>query len=154
MKSKLGVDVIVATHDGGAELVLNILNGSVDVGLGQIAQIRGQIDAGKIRLLGTLTDKRLEDFPNVATGREQGVDIVSAKFRGIAGPKGLPPEVIKAWEVGVRQVLEQPDFKKWYKDQQLAPDFIPHDAYGKFVDKFAGEQQTFFTKYNITTVGN
>lgn len=154
MKSILPMDVIVATHDGGAELVLNILNGSVEVGLGQIAQMRGQIDAGKIRLLATLTEQRLEDFPDVPTAREEHVDIVSAKFRGLAGPKGLPPEVIKAWETAVPKVLEQPDFKKWYKAQQLAPNFIAHDAYGKFIDAFAVEQQAFFTKYNITTVGN
>jgi putative tricarboxylic transport membrane protein len=154
MKSKLGLDVIVATHDGGAELVLNILNGSVEVGLGQVAQIRGQLDAGKLRLLAALTDKRLEDFPNVPTGREQNVDIVSAKFRGLAGPKGLPPDVVKAWEAGIQKVLEQPDFKKWYRDQQLSPAFMSHDQYGPFIANFAKEQQAFFVKYNITTVGN
>src|SRR3954469_22865660 len=47
MKSKYGLDLIVATHDGGAELTLNVLNGAVEIGLGQIAEIRGQLDAGK-----------------------------------------------------------------------------------------------------------
>lgn len=150
MKSKVGMDVIVATHDGGAELVLNILNGSVEVGVGQIAEIRGQIDAGKIRLLAALTGKRLDDFPNVPTAQEQGVDITSSKFRGLAGPKGLSPEVIKAWEIGVQKALEQPEFKKWYLSQQLISGFMPHDEYVKFIDGFAKEQQTFFAKYNIT----
>jgi putative tricarboxylic transport membrane protein len=147
MKSKLDMDVIVATHDGGAE---NVLNGSVEVGLGQIAEIRGQLDAGKLRLLAALTDKRLDDFPNVPMAREQGVDVTSAKFRGLAGPKGLPPDVIKAWEAAIPKVLAQPEFRKWYLNQQLISEFMPHDQYVKFIDGFAKEQQTFFVKYNIT----
>jgi putative tricarboxylic transport membrane protein len=127
-----------------------VLNGSVEVGLGQIAEIRGQLDAGKLRLLAALTDKRLDDFPNVPMAREQGVDVTSAKFRGLAGPKGLPPDVIKAWEAAIPKVLAQPEFRKWYLNQQLISEFMPHDQYVKFIDGFAKEQQTFFVKYNIT----
>jgi tripartite-type tricarboxylate transporter receptor subunit TctC len=152
MKTKYGLDIIVATHDGGAELTLNVLNGAVEIGLGQIAEIRGQLDAGKIRLLGALTEKRLEDFPNVATAREQGFDLVSAKFRGLAGPKGLSPDVIKAWESAVPKVLADAEFKKWYRTEQLIPNFISHKDYAPFIDEFAKEQEVFFKKYNITTI--
>ena len=84
------------------------------------------------------------------TAKEQGIDLVIDKFRGIAAPKGQPPEIIAAWEAGVQAVLADPDFKKWYTDASLVPNYMDHDAYGAFIEDFAAQQSEFFKTYNIT----
>ena len=50
------------------------------------------------------------------TAREQGIDLVVDKFRGLAGPKGLPEDVIAAWEEAIPLLLEVPEFKAYYQE--------------------------------------
>ncbi len=150
LKKVAGVDVIVVTHDGGGDLLISVLNGTVDLGVAEVQELRGQLDAKKVRLIGSFTDTPLDNFPEVKTAKAQGIDMVVTKFRGIAGPKGLPRDVIKAWEAGIQKVLASPAFKKWYERGSLVPTFMPHAAYGKFIADYAKGQQAFFKEYGIT----
>jgi putative tricarboxylic transport membrane protein len=86
----------------------------------------------------------------VQTAREQGIDLVVDKFRGLAGPKGLPEDVIAAWEKAVPQLLESPEFKAYYEEGSLVPAFMNHEEYGAFISKFAEEQKQFMAEYGIT----
>ncbi|MGE0119718.1 MAG: tripartite tricarboxylate transporter substrate binding protein [Dongiaceae bacterium] len=150
LKQVAGVELITITHDGGGDTLLSVLNGTGDVGVGEAQELRGQIDAGEIRLITTYTEKRLEQFPDVPTAREQGFDLVANKFRGIAGPKGLPADVVKAWEEGIQKVLADPKFKAWYEQGALVPAYMPQAEYRPFIENFAKEEEAFFVKYNIT----
>jgi tripartite-type tricarboxylate transporter receptor subunit TctC len=84
------------------------------------------------------------------TAREQGIDLVVDKFRGLAGPKGLPEDVIAAWEQAIPLLLETPGFKAYYQEGALVPAFMPHDEYGPFIARFADEQKEFMAEYGIT----
>jgi len=148
-KSLTGVKSPVITHDGGGELLISVLNGTVSLGIGEIQELSGQLEAGKVRIITTYTKDRLKDFPDVMTAREQGIDLVINKFRGIAAPKGLPANIIAAWEKGIQDVLEVPAFKAWYSKSSLVPTYMNHDEYGKFINDFAEDQKEFFDKYNI-----
>ena len=70
-----GVRAAVVTHEGGGDLMINVLNGTLDFGIGEIQEIRAQLDAGQVRLLAVLTDRRLDQYPNLPTGKEQGIDL-------------------------------------------------------------------------------
>lgn len=149
-KAITGVEAPVITHDGGGELLISVLNGTVDLGIGEIQELSAQLEAGEVRLIATYTTDRLDTMPDVATAREQGVDLVVNKFRGIAGPSGLPDDILEKWETGIQAVLEDPEFKTWYEAQSLVPQYMPHNEYANFIDEFAEEQQAFFKKYGIT----
>ena len=101
LKALTGVDVIIVTHEGGGDLLINVLNGTLDVGVGEIQELVGQIEAGEVKLLASYTSERLDTLPDLQTAREQGIDLVVDKFRGLAGPKGLPEDVIAAWEQAI-----------------------------------------------------
>jgi tripartite-type tricarboxylate transporter receptor subunit TctC len=149
-KKRAGVDVTIVTHDGGGDMMINVLNGSLDLGIGEVQEFRGQLDAGEVRVIGTFTPERLPDFPDAQTAREAGIDMVVNKFRGIVGPKGLPDDVIKAWEAAVPKVMADPEFQKWYKNANLIPAFLPHDKFQPFVADFVKQQEAFFKEYGIT----
>ncbi len=149
-KTITGTEGPVITHDGGGELLISVLNGTVDLGIGEVQELIGQLEAREVRLIATYTEDRLDNFPDVQTAKEQGIDLVVNKFRGIAGPKGLPDNIIAAWEKAIPAVLQVEAFKKWYSDASLVPAFMPHDEYGPFIADFAMQQEEFFTKYGIT----
>ena len=79
------------------------------------------------------------------------MNLVVRKFRGIAGPKGLPKDIIAVWETATQKVLQDPKFKAWYEKDALVPAYMGHEEYKKFTAEFAEGQKAFFTKYGITT---
>lgn len=149
-KAITGAEGPVITHDGGGDLLINVLNGTVDMGIGEVQELRSQLEAGQVRLITTYTKERLGEFPDVPTAQEQDIDLVVNKFRGIAGPQGVSEEAIAAWEEAIPRVLEDPEFKEWYSASALVPAFMPHEEYEQFINQFAEDQKEFFVKYNIT----
>lgn len=143
VKQKAGVNAAITTFEGGGDMLLNVLNHTLDMGVGELQEIRSQLDAGRLRLLAVVGEERLPQFPDVATAREQGIDLAVRKFRGLAGPKGLPADVIAAWESVVPQLLDDPAYRKLYTGNSLQPGFMPHAEYVAFMEAFGRETEAF-----------
>lgn len=92
------VKVPIVSHDGGGDQKIGVPNGTYDMGIGEVQELKGQLEAGKIRLLAVLNEKRLDGLPHLATVKEQGFNVVLTNFRGIAGPKGVCDDVAKVGE--------------------------------------------------------
>ena len=134
-----GVKPVIVSHEGGGDQMINVLNGTFDIGIGEIQELRAQLDAGKVRLLATLSEARLEAFPSLPTAKEQGVDVVVRKFRGLAGPKGIPDEIARLWETALRKALDSPAYRKEYNRESLVPIMLGRAEARKFTDEFARE---------------
>lgn len=149
LNRRAGVRAALVSHEGGGELMINVLNGTLDVGIGEIQEIRAQLDAGQVRILATLTDQRLEQFPNVPTAKEQGVDLTVSKFRGLAAPKGVPANIAAAWEEGLGKVLASPAYKKEFARENLVPALMGHSRAGAFTTEFAREVAASLREFGI-----
>lgn len=143
LKRAAGVNAAVVTHEGGGDMMLNVLNGTLDIGVGEIQELRAQLEAGKIRLLATFNPERMAEKPDVPTVKESGFDVTLVKFRGLAGPKGLPDTVTKVWDEAIAKLLADPDYKKGYSAEALVPKLVVHKDYAGFVNDFAGTTETF-----------
>jgi tripartite-type tricarboxylate transporter receptor subunit TctC len=148
-KSKTGANATIVTFEGGGDMQINVLNHTLDIGVGEIGEIRAQLDAKQLRLLAVVGNERLSQFPDLKTAKEQGVDVAATKFRGLAGPKGLPPEVIAAWEAAIPKLLEDPKYKKIYTDNALQPNFMKHDDYVKFIAEFGSDTESFLKQSGV-----
>ena len=143
LKRAAGVNAAIVSHDGGGDMMINVLNGTLDAGVGEIQELRSQIEGKKVRLLGTFNGARLPSVPELATVKEQGFDVVAEKFRGLAGPKGLSAEIAAAWEVAVPRMLADPAYRKTYEGESLVPDFRGRTAAGKLVAEFGAASEAF-----------
>jgi len=143
LKQKSGANAVVVTFEGGGDMLINVLNHTLDVGIGELQEIRAQLDARKVRLLGVVGDTRLTQFPDVPTVKEQGIDLAVRKFRGLAGPKGTPPAVIAAWEAAIPKLLADPAYKKSYTKNGLEPGFLAHREYVAFMSDFGRQTEAF-----------
>ena len=149
LKQKTGVTPAIATFEGGGDMLINVLNHTLDMGIGELQELRAQLDAGKLRLLAVVGDERLSLFPEVRTVKEQGIDLSVRKFRGLAGPRGTPPEVIAAWEAAIPKLLEDPEYKHLYSENSLQPGFIPHAEYVSFMNEFGHETEAFLKESGV-----
>ena len=123
--------------------MINVLNGTLDMGVGEIQEIRAQLEGHKVQLLATFNPVRMTGYPDVPTAKELGYNVVVTKFRGLAGPKGLPADIVKIWDEAAQRILADPEYKKFYVEDNLAPHFISHAEYGKFVEQFAADTGNF-----------
>jgi putative tricarboxylic transport membrane protein len=144
-----GAKAAVVSHEGGRDQMLNVLNGTYDIGIGEVQELVSQLESKQVRLLAVLTDKRLPAFPDVPTAKEQGIDLVVTKFRGFAGPKGLPPAVLQAWEQGIRAVLADPGYRAEYEKESLIPAPMGAAKAQEFTTWFAGEVQTSLRELGV-----
>jgi len=130
---------VVVSHEGGGDQMIGVLNGTYDLGVGEIQELRAQLEAKQVRMLAVLTASRLPEFPALPTAREQGFDIVVTKFRGLAGPKNLPAAVLKAWSEAVQAALADPAYRREYSKDGLVPAFMGHEEAGAFTASFAAD---------------
>lgn len=144
-----GVSPAVTTFEGGGDMLINVLNHTLDMGVGELQEIRAQLDVGRLRLLGIVGEARLPQFPDVPTVREQGIDLAVRKFRGLAGPKGLSAEVIAAWDAAVPRLLDDPAYRKVYTDNSLQPGFMPHAEYVAFMRDFGAQTEAFLKQSGV-----
>ena len=143
LKSAAKVNAAIVTHNGGSDMMINVLNGTLDMGVGEIEEIRAQLEGRKIRLLATFNPTRIPGYPAIPTVTELGYPVAMQKFRGLAGPKGLPPAIVKTWEDAARKILADAEFRKSYSEEDLVPNFMTHDRYAAFIDKFAADSANF-----------
>ena len=149
LKRAAGVDAAIVSHEGGGDLILNVLNGTLDIGVGEAQEIRSQLDAGQLRLLAVFSGTRLPELPELPTVKESGFDVVVTKFRGLMGARNTPPEIIETWENAVQEVLKNPDYRQIYSGAMLSPTFMPRSEYADFIDTFASETETFLRESGV-----
>src|SRR6185295_7269757 len=75
IKQRAKVTPVVATFEGGGDMLINVLNHTLDMGIGELQEIRAQLDSSRVRLLAVVGDQRLAQFPDVKTAKEQGIDL-------------------------------------------------------------------------------
>jgi tripartite-type tricarboxylate transporter receptor subunit TctC len=149
LKRAAKVNVAIVSHQGGSDMMINVLNGTLDMGLGEIEEIRPQLEGHKLRLIATFNETRMADYPGVPTAKELGYDVVMVKFRGLAAPKGLPPAIMKIWEDATRKILADPEYRKDYTAENLVPYFLAHDQYGPFIVRFAADTSGFLKSTGV-----
>jgi tripartite-type tricarboxylate transporter receptor subunit TctC len=132
-------NAVVVSHEGGGDQMIGVLNGTYDFGIGELQELRSQLEAKQVRLLAVLAAQRLAGRAGLPTAKEQGIDLVVTKFRGVAGPKKLPPQVLDAWSRGIEAVLADPAYRREYQRDSLVPAFMSHDEAGRFTTGFAAE---------------
>ena len=130
-------------------MLINVLNHTLDMGVGELQEIRAQLEIGRLRLLGVVGEERLPQFPDVPTVREQGIDLAVRKFRGLAGPKGMSTEAIAAWESAIPKLLDDPAYKKLYTDNSLQPGYMPHLEYVAFMREFGAQTEAFLKQSGV-----
>ena len=149
LKRAASVKAAVVSHEGGGDLMINVLNGTLDMGVGEVQEIRSQLASNRVMMLATFNPERMSAYPNIPTVKELGYDVTVLKFRGLAGPKGLPPDIIRIWEQAVPLILADPEYKVMYTRDNLAPNFMPHGEYGPFVENFAAETTAYLKSTGV-----
>lgn len=107
-----GVQMTHVPFKGAAEVRTAIQSKQIMVAALNIGEaLQYQKGGTPLRQLGQMSERRSELAPDVPTFKEQGFDVIMASLRGVAAPKGLPPEVREQLVEAVRKAAADPEFQ-------------------------------------------
>ena len=106
----LGITATYIPYKGGAEAITALMGGQIDALVA--AEFPPFVASGQARLLVESGPDRLPDFPNLQTYKELGYPLSVPIFYGIAGPAGVPADVIAQWEEAAQDMMKTAAFKE------------------------------------------
>ncbi len=108
-----GVKLTHVPYKGSGETRAAVVSGQLVVGAINVGEALAYMKGGSpMRMLGQMSFKRTVLAPDTPTFAEQGYNIESASLRGLAAPKGLPPEIREKLVKAVAQAAADPEYIK------------------------------------------
>ena len=114
-KSLADVKVTIVPYKGSPDVVVGLLRNDVQMLVEFPPAIRGQVAAGKLRVLASTGATRESSMPDVPTVQEAGVSgYLVTSWNGVFAPAGTPQEVIDTMNKAMPEVLAMPDVKEHF----------------------------------------
>ena len=145
---KAGIELQHVPYKGSADLMLAVLSGQL-MAAADSTGFAPQVEAGKLRVLNTWGDKRLDKFPDAPTLKELGYDIVQNSPFGIGAPKGTPPDVVKKLQNAFKKAMEEPSYVAALGRYDMQPNYMSSADYTRFAKDTFGREKALIEKLGL-----
>ena len=128
----IGVDptkLVYVPFQGGGEAMTALLGGHTEVATIDIAEASAQLEAGKIRCLALLSEKRSTKYKDLPTTWDAGLKVSFPIWRGVYMAPGASPEAVKFWTDTLKKMLASPE---WNAERER----LGWEAASRFGDEF------------------
>lgn len=129
-----GVSFVTVPFQGAAPAMTEILGGRSDFGIYNPGEIKAQVEAGKLRPLAVMAEKRVETMKDMPTFKERGFNVICGTYRGIAVPPQTPDDITKVLEDAVAQAVKDPKFVEFMNKSYLGIDYRNAAAFKALVE--------------------
>jgi tripartite-type tricarboxylate transporter receptor subunit TctC len=117
LANRSGTTFQFVTYRGGVPAMQDLLSGQADFSCLEAGQTLGQYRAGKLKIIGVVSDTRWFGAPEVPTLAEGGLPGVEIEFwHGLWAPKGTPAPVIGKLNAAVVDAFADPAVRKRFGD--------------------------------------
>src|SRR6476659_10303568 len=122
-------------YNGAGPAMNDVIGGHIDFMLAALSIVKGNVQAGKLHMIGVGSNHRSSEFPEVPTIPESGVPGFEAKsWFGLVAPVGTPPDIIKRINQDVTKVISEPAFAERYLAAQgLVPIVDTPEQFAAFI---------------------
>jgi tripartite-type tricarboxylate transporter receptor subunit TctC len=133
-KAQTGTSMVHVPYKGGGPMVTDLLGGSVQVVIGDQANLMPHVQSGKLRALAVATPKRSPNAPDLPTIAETGLaGFDTTAWQGLVGPAGMPPEVVKRLNDAFNTVMAMPAVREKLIGGGLEPVGGTPEQFGRFI---------------------
>jgi tripartite-type tricarboxylate transporter receptor subunit TctC len=139
LESRMGVKFGYVHNESAAMQVQQILGGHVESAMMALGETVGYLQDGSMRGLGLMTLERDPDFPDMATFKEEGIDIEWGAFRGLAAPAGVPEDVLKKLDELFARIINDPEYGEKMKKAGFPVVYKNGADFSAYVDEVAEE---------------
>lgn len=149
LEDKTGARFNHIPFQGAGPAVLALLGGHVDAVAVSPAEVSTYVQAGKLKMLMVMADKRLAAFDKVPTAKERGIDISIGTWRGLGAPKNTPPEVMAKLRDIAAKTAKEPLLREVMDKQNLGYAYTDGAAFKETLAKDNEYFKALITKLGI-----
>lgn len=106
------LDMVVVPYTSTPPSIVALLNGTIQLFFGNVSDILGSVQGGKVRLLAISTEKRLPQFPDIPTVAETVPNFVMTGWNGYFAPAGTPRPIVDRLAQAIAAVCRDPEVIK------------------------------------------
>ena len=115
--SAIQADLLTVPYKGTGPAMNDLMGGQVDLMCDQTTNTTSQIKAGKIKVYGVTSAKRVPSLPDVPTLDEQGLKGFEVGiWHALYGPKGMPKPVSDKLVAALQDTVKDESVKKRFAD--------------------------------------
>jgi tripartite-type tricarboxylate transporter receptor subunit TctC len=120
--SQAGLQMKHVPYKGATQAAMGVAGKEVDAAFQGIATVTSLVKAGKLRLVGVTTPRRLAQFPDVPTVAESGLPgFEFNSWFAIMAPAGTPKAIVNTLAAEVQKALADPEVREKLQSQGLTP---------------------------------
>lgn len=127
------IEMTTVPYDGASSAATAMLAGEIDVTTTELSVSHAYVQSGDMRILGIMTDERLEDYSEYPTCKEQGYDCVGGSFQGMFCPNDVPDDVKAAWEALLTDAYNSDAYQTYCKNAGMVPAYLNHADWEAFL---------------------
>jgi tripartite-type tricarboxylate transporter receptor subunit TctC len=109
LKVAAGIDIRQVSYRGSVPAMLDVISGQIPFMVVDLQPALPQIRAGKVRVLGVTTAKRVAaapDIPTLAEGGLTGFELVA--WQGVVAPSGVPRAIVEQLAAQIARLVSDP----------------------------------------------
>ena len=119
-KTMAGVKMQHVPYRGSGQMIPELLGGTLQVAVDNIATALPHMKAGKLRALAVTTAQRSGVAPDVPTMAESGLASYElSSWQAVFAPAGTPPAIVERLYTEIAKILKLPDISKRLSDLGL-----------------------------------
>ncbi|MEW6217747.1 MAG: tripartite tricarboxylate transporter substrate binding protein, partial [Candidatus Bipolaricaulota bacterium] len=107
---KAGIQIKHIPYESGAAAALATAGHEVEACAVSPTEVKGLVDAGKLKILAIMSDTRYDIVPNVPTCKEAGLDLTYRVWRGVFCKAGTPPDRVKKLHDAIKSAMGEQSF--------------------------------------------
>ncbi|OLO10084.1 ABC transporter substrate-binding protein [Chromohalobacter japonicus] len=120
---------------GAAPAMTELAAGGIDIVPSSVPEGRSMIESGRAASLGIMAPERLDSFPDVPTVQEAiGSDYQIGEWRGIAGPKGMDPEIVSTLEDALEAAYNSDTYQGFMAKQGFGTEWRNAEDFGQLME--------------------
>jgi tripartite-type tricarboxylate transporter receptor subunit TctC len=137
MLEEAGIDPGAAPwvpSQGAAPGLQDLVAGGVDIVPCSVPEAQSLLEAGRVKSLAVMAEERIDAFPNVPTLKEAtGLDWTVSAWRGIAGPKDMPQEVVDTLVPVLKEIHDSDQFREFMADRGFGVEWRDPDGFHEWM---------------------
>ncbi len=132
---KTGLTIKHVPFEGAAPAVTSLVGGHITAVAVSVAEVRGQVQGGNLKILGIMSAERDKVFPEVPTFIEQGINVQFYTWRGLALPKGVPAATKAKLTDAFKKAMDTQSFKDFAAKASLNLAYQDSADFSKFIEQ-------------------
>jgi tripartite-type tricarboxylate transporter receptor subunit TctC len=120
--SQAGVTMTHVPYKGATQAAMGVAGNEVNAAFQGVATVNSLVRAGKLRLIGVTTPRRLPQFPEVPTVSDSGLPgFEFNSWFALMAPAGTPKAIVHTLHLEINKALADPEVREKLLAQGLSP---------------------------------